>query len=96
MFEESARNGYLPSMFRAGSMSLDGDGVPRDIDKARGYLSAAADGGYMFARRDMALGFIRGTFGRRRVLAGVAGWVSTAVATVFLYMRYRGEDDRLQ
>lgn len=95
LFKDSAQSGYLPATYRAASMLLRGDGVPRDLAKAQRYLDDAARGGHVFARRDIALGDLRGTFGRRRVLRGTVSWMKAAFATAAILWRHGDEDDRV-
>ena len=96
LFEASAQDGYLPAAYRMGSMLLRGDGVPRDPAKAQRYLADAARGGHVFARRDIALSDLRGTFGRRRVLRGAVRWVKAAFAAAAIIWRHGDEDDRVR
>jgi len=46
-----ANNGYAPAQFTVGAMYSEGQGVPRDIDRAKDWFSRAAAQGYAPAAR---------------------------------------------
>ena len=70
------------AMYWAGSMYLHGEGITRDPVRAKELLERAAKAGHAFAKRDLALGRIRGSFGKREVLGGVWAWVKAVSAGI--------------
>jgi len=68
--------GHPSSIYWTGRCYLRGEGVEKDVGKAKLYLERAADKGHLYARRDCSLAKMRGTFGKRDLLNGVIGWIS--------------------
>jgi uncharacterized protein len=86
-YERAARAGCLPSIYWAGTMHLKGEGTSADSQKALRYLTEAATRGHVFARRDLAIGYIRGSFGDRRIVKGMQEWVGAVIAGSLLARR---------
>ena len=68
--EEAASKGNPSAAYWAYVMYHDGEGVPRDEQKATQLLQRAADLGHIFARRDLAKRMIRGKLGIGRIPSG--------------------------
>ncbi len=86
-FELAAKDGYLPSIYWAGSMYLLGEGISQDVKKAEIYLRTATEKGHVYARRDLALALIKGSFGHREIVKGVFEWLGSIIAGMRLGAR---------
>ena len=83
-FLAEADQGHLSSIYWTGRCYLSGEGVEKDVEKAELYLKRAADKGHLYARRDCSLEKMHGTFGKRDLLNGVVGWISTFLSLIRL------------
>lgn len=79
-FELATKDNYLPSIYWAGSMYLLGEGAPQDVKKAEIYLRTATDKGHVYARRDLAIALIKGSFGHREITKGVFEWLASIIS----------------
>ncbi len=70
-FSQGAAIGYLPSMYRLAKMHEDGCGTVRDIERSRELLQAATIRGHLFAKRDFAILYLKGSFDLTRALKGL-------------------------
>lgn len=73
-FSSAAEKPHASSAYWSGIMYLEGIGCLIDKKRAKRYLELAADNGHVFAKRDLALASIKGTFGNRRILSGIFSW----------------------
>ena len=98
-FSRGANRGYLPSIYRLAMMYQDGLGTKKDSSRARVLLQEAASKGHVFAKRDLATLYVKGTFGPVLVFRGIALLVTLLFDVVGLVIRAirRGPivDDRL-
>jgi len=69
--EGAASRGHPSAAYWAFVMCSDGEGVPRDEDKASQLLRQAADLGHVYAKRDLAKRMARGKFGLSKIPLGV-------------------------
>jgi TPR repeat protein len=69
-FRAGENKGYMPSAHQLGRMLAGGIGVPKNVNAGREHLERASRGGYVFAKRDLALLLLSGQFG---VLAALRG-----------------------
>jgi TPR repeat protein len=67
---QSADLGYAPAMYRLAKMHQDGLGTKKDIIRSRQLLELAAAQGHIFAKRDLAILYLNGTYGRKSVWRG--------------------------
>jgi uncharacterized protein len=86
LFEAAAERGHLPAIYWTGRLYLEGQGAPKDLQKAERYLAMAANGGHMFARRDYSSALFHGAFGKRQLIRGLAGRLSVVWAGARLVM----------
>jgi uncharacterized protein len=93
-YESAARAGCLPSLYWAGTMHLKGEGTPRDAQMAFRYLTEASARGHVFARRDLAIGRMRGVFGNGGIMHGIGEWAH-AVMTGLVLARREPNSERL-
>jgi len=70
-FYQAAEKQYSPALLWLGLAHIRGYGVPVNLDKGIGYLKRAADAGNFFARRELAVLMVKGTFGAASVIRGL-------------------------
>ena len=71
MFEMGVSENYAPSMNMLGMMYMKGIGINRDVSRARPLFERSASLGHVFAKRNLAAIFLRGTFGILQFLRGI-------------------------
>jgi uncharacterized protein len=74
--EEAASKGNPSAAYWAHVMHHDGEGIPRDEQKAGELLQRAADLGHVFARRDLAKRMALGKFGVGKIPSGLYSFVA--------------------
>lgn len=94
-YAKSAEKGHSSSCYWLGSIYMLGDGCERDKNKAEKYLRMGMDRGHLFAKRDIALADIRGTFGKRKILLGVYNYLMAILKGVYLAAK-NTEDHRVR
>jgi hypothetical protein len=93
--EEAASKAHPSAAYWAYVMYQEGEGVPRDEDKAARFLERAAELGHIFARRDLAKRMMRGRLGVGKIPSGLYNFI----ANVFQSARLAAsnpEDTRLR
>ena len=70
-YQEAAALRYPPALYRLGIAHLEGTGVVRNRGLGLELLQQAASAGNVLAKRKIAIEFISGRFGIRRVFAGL-------------------------
>jgi len=78
-FKKSADSGHSSSAYWLGEIYRQGDGCDVDLRQAEHYLTLAKEAGHVFAKRDIALANIKGTFGKRKILSGLVGYLSSVL-----------------
>jgi TPR repeat protein len=72
-FSAGAARNYSPSMRMLGIMYMEGNGVEKDVPRARALFESAAALGNVFAKRKLAVLLMHGDFGALATLKG--GWL---------------------
>lgn len=93
-FEKAASHGFTPAMYHLGRMYRHGVGVPRDQRLAAKYVEEAAQGGHIFAQRDLAREMVRGHHGLLRIPVGFVRLIQVGYSGVTTGWR-NFEDDQL-
>ena len=83
-FSEASARDYPPSQYWLGSMYRDGKGVPTDIDKTKALYEQATAAGHLFAKRDLAVLYMRGKFWVAKISRGIALMLSLAKDLVLI------------
>lgn len=71
LFQKSAEQNYMPSIYELGVMYELGEGVPKDTNKAYMYYDQSARMGHLKAQRDIAVAMIKAQFGIRLIPKGI-------------------------
>lgn len=74
-FLKAVNMGYLPAIYWVGRAYLKGDGVGRDVEKAKVYIKKAVDAGNLNARLQYSRAQLLGVFGQGQRLSGLFGFV---------------------
>jgi TPR repeat protein len=69
-FRAAAAKDFSPSLGMLGLMYMNGDGVAKDVTKARTFLESAVGLGNVFAKRSLGTLLLRGEFGAIARLRG--------------------------
>lgn len=93
-FEQAAQEDYAPAIYRLGRAHKLGRGVPVDRTKARSLFERASRLGHLFARREVALDMIKGSYGFAQIPKGLIEFAST-VWTGARIASHDFRDDRL-
>lgn len=94
-YEKAAAAGYLPAMYAAGRILVDGDGVPVDVVAGKQLLEQAMAGGHVFAMRKLAGLMLAGKLGAQLVPKGLLMLFIAILRGMLLAMR-DVRDDRLK
>ena len=78
-YERLAAVGFTPAMNRLGSMHFRGEGVVRDVGRAKALWEQASSLGHLYARRNLGRLLMSGRFGLRAVPRGAALVLSAAM-----------------
>ncbi len=70
-YRRSNDRGYLPAVYRLGKLYATGDGVVKDLNKARELWEYAAGRGHLFAKGDLSRLYLSGAFGLFATLRGL-------------------------
>lgn len=70
IFTAGASMNYSPAIFCLGHMYMDGQGVEKDLSKARSLFEKASMAGHVFAKRTLAKLLLSGQFGLLNVFKG--------------------------
>lgn len=70
-FSRGAAKNYAPAMYWLARMYEEGLGTTKDINQCRNLLIIAASKGHLFAKRALALLYINGSLGVRKIPYGV-------------------------
>jgi TPR repeat protein len=93
-FEKAASKGFTPAMYQLARMYRHGVGVPRDSRLAAKHVEEAAQGGHLFAQRDLAREMLKGHNGLLRIPVGFVRLIQLGYRAARTGSR-NIEDDRL-
>ncbi|TAL80809.1 MAG: sel1 repeat family protein [Beijerinckiaceae bacterium] len=71
LFVRCAALNYSPSLYRLAVLSMNGDGVEKDLLKSRQLLEQASAQGSVIAKRALGIALIKGHLGKREVVRGI-------------------------
>jgi hypothetical protein len=97
-FSRGAAKNYVPAVYRLAMMYHDGLGTTKDINQCRNLLNIAVSKGHLFAKRDLAGLYIKGSLWVLKIPYGV--WMLTSLAfdlakiTIKREFKNPGFDDR--
>ena len=74
--------GFTPAMNKLAKMYSRGQGVDRDLKRAKALWEAASARGHLFARRNLGALLVSGRYGLRRVPEGLGLMASAAVTAL--------------
>lgn len=86
-FSRGAENNYSPATYRLGMMYMEGLGTRKNLDECRRLLARATADGHLFAKRDLAGLYIRGTFGVPNVMKGLSMLLSLTFELIVFTIR---------
>ena len=86
LYLKSAKDGYLPSMFRVGYSLAHGEGVPIDRQSAYKILSSAALRGHVYALREIAVQDLKGGRGIIGIPLGLIEFILAFFSGIYLSM----------
>lgn len=86
-FEIAAEKGYPSAAYWLGTMYLSGIGVKENKEKAKLHLKNASKNGHIFAKRDLALAEIKGSFGSRNLFVGIYDLITSCIYGIVLSIR---------
>jgi len=70
-FTKGMSNNYVPAIYRLAMMHCEGLGTQEDIGECRKLLLVAVSKGHLFAKRDLATLYIKGSFGLVNIPRGI-------------------------
>jgi TPR repeat protein len=91
-FRNGAAKNYPPSLHFLGMMYLKGQGVQKDVSRARALFEQAVSRGNVFAKRSLGVLLMRGGFGLFAVARGVWLFASGLKDVVFVVVKDRFSD----
>ena len=71
VFMLGASQDYMPSLNMLGIMYRDGEGVEKNIDKAKDFFERASALGHVFSKRNLGALLLSGHFGTFKILRGL-------------------------
>lgn len=95
VFKRSAAIGWSPSMRLVGLMYANGEGVVRDLGRARCWWERAIEHGNVFAKRCLAFAMMRGQFGWQNVFVGPFLFLSAFIDVFRIVLTSSENDPRL-
>ena len=84
-FLSAASKGNLSGIYWVGRSYLYGNGVEKDMEKAKTYLKTAMKKGHVYARLDYRAAQIRGSFGGWQRIAGLLGSFKAIVMAIIVH-----------
>jgi uncharacterized protein len=97
-FSRGTAKNYLPAVYRLGMMYGEGLGTRKDLNECRRLLNIAASEGHLFAKRDLAVRYLCGSFGVVDIPKGI--WMMASlisemiVITISRKWKIPGFEDR--
>ncbi|WP_441234443.1 tetratricopeptide repeat protein [Bradyrhizobium sp. 930_D9_N1_4] len=77
-FSRGSQKDYLPAIYRLAKSYESGLGTSKNFEECVRLLKFATSRGHLFAKRDLAGFYFRGSFGPARVISGL--WLLTSLA----------------
>lgn len=95
-YRKAAAQGYAAGEYGLGQMYAKGEGVKKDIEQARLYISRAAEQGYLLGLVAMMEAYRSGGLGLAKDAEKAAVWESKVVAMAPLYKRIPPEEAKTE
>lgn len=85
-FSRGSQKNYLPAIYRLAKSYEYGFGTSKNVQECVRLLEVATGRGHLFAKRDLAGFYLRGSFGPARLMTGL--WLLTSLAFDMVHLTF--------